>query len=138
MPKRCWINSKNICLGNHEIHILDLTDKMQKMHTECETIPQYIEALEEAQAQVKRVEIPITNKTLAIYATKAMLSSGRYPKVDDLWEDLDKADLIWAKWKVLYTKADRKAVVKRIAAGNVEQFGDASTGGYAIDRTNRK
>ena len=81
--------------------------------------------------------MPITNETLAIYATKAMHSPGRYPKTDDLFEDLDKAERMWDKWKELYTKADRKAVVKRIAARNLEQFGGASTGGHAIDRTNR-
>ena len=40
---------QEICLGNHEINILDLEEKMRKMHNECDTIPQYIEALEDAQ-----------------------------------------------------------------------------------------
>ena len=39
---------------------------------------------------------------------------------------------MWKKWKATYTKADRKAVVKPMAAGNVEQFGGAAVGG-ALD-----
>ena len=31
---------QEICLGNHEIDILVLEDKMRKMHNEWETIPQ--------------------------------------------------------------------------------------------------
>ena len=39
---------QKICLGNYEIKILVLQDKMRKMHNEWDTIPQYIEALEDA------------------------------------------------------------------------------------------
>ena len=40
---------QEICLGNREIDILDLMDKIRQMHTVCETIPQYVEAMEDAQ-----------------------------------------------------------------------------------------
>ena len=33
---------QEVCLGNHKIEILDLQDKILKMHNECDTIPQFI------------------------------------------------------------------------------------------------
>ena len=88
---------QEICLGNHEIDILDLQDKMRQMHTTCETIPQYVEAMEDAQKQAARARMPIADATLVMIATKAMLSTGRFPKADDLWEELDKPDRKWPK-----------------------------------------
>ena len=58
-----------------------------------------------------------------------MLSIERYPKENDLWEDLNRVDRKWKQWKVTYTKADCKAIVKRMAADNLEPFGGAATNG---------
>ena len=68
---------------------------MHKMHNEWETIPQYIEALEDEQQQAKRVKMLINDTTLIMYATRAMKSTGRYPKANVLWEDLDRIDRTW-------------------------------------------
>ena len=62
-------------LGNHKINILVLQYKMSKMHNELETIPQYIEAIEDLQQQAKHAKIPIDDATLVMYATRAMLST---------------------------------------------------------------
>ena len=70
--------------------------------------------------------MPIADVTLVMIATKAMLSTGRFPKADDLWEELDKPDRMWPKWKEIYERANRKAVVKRLASVNVEQLGGAA------------
>ena len=119
---------QEICLGNHEIDILVLQDKIRKMHNEWETISQYIEALEDTQQQAKRAKMPIDDATLLMYMTRAMLSTERYPKSKGLWEDLYRVDRIWKEWKAAYTKADSKTIVKRMAADNLEQFGGAATG----------
>ena len=66
-----------ICLGNHEINILVLQDKMRKMHNGWDTIPQYIKALENAQQQAKRAKMPIDDATIVMYTTRAMLSTER-------------------------------------------------------------
>ena len=68
---------QEICLGDHEIDILDLQEKMSKMHNECNTTPQHIEALEDAQQQAKRTEILIDDATFVMYATTAILSIQR-------------------------------------------------------------
>ena len=119
---------QSVCLGGHEIDILDLQDRMRTMHTTHETIAQYILALEDAQKQAERAEQPITNAYLAMIATKAMLGSQRFPTADDAWEDLDKADRTWAKWKEVYKKADRKAKVRHKATDGQDQFGGAALG----------
>ena len=71
--------------------------------------------------------MPIADATFVMTATKAMLSTGRFPKADDLWEELDKPNCKWPKWKNIYKRADRNAVVKRMASGNVEKFGGAAS-----------
>ena len=47
---------QEICVGSNEIDILDLMDKMRKMHTVCGTVPQYVKALQDVQEQAERSE----------------------------------------------------------------------------------
>ena len=84
LTKTMLYKLQEIFLGHHEISILALQDKIREMHNECDTIPQYIEALEDAQQQAKCVKMPIDNATLVMYATRSMLSTDRYPKANDL------------------------------------------------------
>ena len=64
-----------VCTGHHAINWLSLQEKIRTMHVTTDTIPQYIVALEKAQLQAYRAEIPILDKYLMMVATKAMLSS---------------------------------------------------------------
>ena len=66
---------QEIFLGNHEIDILVLQDKILKMHNKWDTIPQYIEVLKDAQQQAKHVKMPIDNATLVMYLMRDMLST---------------------------------------------------------------
>ena len=129
LAKTMLDNLHEICLVNHEIGILVLQDKIRKMHNEWDTIPQYIEALEDVQQKSNHAKIPIDDNTLVMYATRAMLSTEQYPKTNDLWEELNRVDRTWKEWKTTYTKDDRKAIVKRMAADNIEKFGGAATCG---------
>ena len=65
-----------------------------------------------------------------MYGTKAMLVP-KHPMTNNLWEDLDKAERTWKKRKATYTRANRKAVVKRMAAANVNKNGGAATAAVA-------
>ena len=78
-----------------------------------EGIPEYINALEDAQKQSKRAGNPITVDTLLLVLSNAMLSSERFPWADESWDDLSKDENDWAAWKNMYKAADRKAVVKK-------------------------
>ena len=65
------------------------------MHVTTDKIPQYIAALEKAQLQVSRAEMPIPDNYLMMVATKAMLSSERFPRANEDWEDLKKVSKLW-------------------------------------------
>ena len=70
---------------------------MRKMHVSTYRIPQYIAALEKAQLQTARAEIPIPDNYLIMVATKAMLSSERFPQANEDWDDLKKDSKLWTK-----------------------------------------
>ena len=55
-------------------------------------IPDYINALEDAQKQSKRSGNPTTADTLLLIATNAMLSSDFFPRARKIWEDLNKEE----------------------------------------------
>ena len=61
---------------------------MQTMRVTTDTIPQYIAALEKAQLQAARAEMPIPNNYLMMLATKSMLYLERFPWVNEDCEDL--------------------------------------------------
>ena len=84
-----------VCTGYHAINFLALQDKIRTMHVTTNTILQYIAALEKAQLQATRAEIPILNNYLMMVATKSMLSSERFPWANEDWEDLEKVSKSW-------------------------------------------
>ena len=65
---------------------------MRILHTTTDSIPQDIEATEEAQEQSKRAGNEIGDVMMVNIAIKAMLSTERFPKANDDWEDLAKAE----------------------------------------------
>ena len=71
------------------------------MHTDHEYIAQYIRALEEVQYQSTRAGMPITDTTLVMIATKAMLATQRFSTTNDKWEELGRYVQTWGKWKEL-------------------------------------
>ena len=87
-----------VCTGHHTLDLLALQDKMRTMHVSTDTIPQYIVALEKAQLQAARAEMPILDNYLMMVDSKAMLSSERFPRANDDWEDLEKVSKSCMKW----------------------------------------
>ena len=110
---------------NHAIYILDLQEKIRVMHTENESIAQYIWALEEAQQQAERASMLIMDSTLVMIATKAMLATQRFPTKDEKCEELGRYVQTWGKWKEMYTKGEKQSRVKRQAACGQDHFGGA-------------
>ena len=90
MRRQMLEHLQGICVGNHAIEILDLQDKMRVMHTKHDSISQYIRELEEAQKQAARAGMPITDATLVMIATKAMLATQRFPTTNEKWEELGR------------------------------------------------
>ena len=51
---------------------------------------------------------PITDATLLLIATNAMLKIGAHPRTMNKWEDLDTSAQTWNAWKTEYKTADMK------------------------------
>ena len=73
-----------------------LHNKMQRYHLEVEGIPEYINMLKDAQKQAGQT---ITNKKLLIFASTTMLTTERFPRNNDDWEDRAESNKTWADWK---------------------------------------
>ena len=105
------------------------------MHTEHDSIAQYIWALKEAQQQDSGAIMPITDTTLVMISTKSMLETQWFPTAENKWEELGRSAQTWGKWKELYRKSDKQARFKCQDAGGQYKFGGAviwsGAGGYA-------
>ena len=60
---------------------------MQRYHLEVEGIPEYINMLEDAQRQAGRSGRTIANDTLLLFASTDMLTSERFLRANDDWEE---------------------------------------------------
>ena len=56
-----------------------------------------------------------------------MLTSERFPRANDAWEDRAETDKTWAAWKLAYTQAHTKARVKAQSHGGNTKFGAANS-----------
>ena len=63
-----------------------------------EGIPKDVNALEDAQKRSKRAGNPITEDTLLLIATNAMLSMERFYRADEIWYDLPKKEKVCLAW----------------------------------------
>ena len=85
---------------------------MRRYHLEVEGIPEYINMLEDTQRQAGWAGRAISDKTLLLFASTAMLTSERFPQANDDWKDQAELDKTWAAWKLSYKQAHAKARVK--------------------------
>ena len=79
-----------LCGGLCALDVLALQTEMQHYHHNMEGIPEDFNAIEDAQKLSKRAGKPITEDNLLLSATNVMLSTERFPQVDEIWEDLPK------------------------------------------------
>jgi hypothetical protein len=88
--------------GLHVLNIFALRSNMLLLYKNAASMPDFILAMEEAQKKVKRVEVPILNIKLPVYAATSVLQSGDYKKETDEWEGRDAAMKTWSEWKQAY------------------------------------
>ena len=84
------------CTGRHALNLLALHNKMQRYHLEVEEIPEYINMLKDDQRQAGRAGRTITDDTLLLFASTEMLTSERFPRANENWEDRAMRDKTWA------------------------------------------
>jgi hypothetical protein len=94
--------------GLHALDMVLLTIEMSKYYKGMPDIPEYIFLLKDAQRNAASACLPITNQTLAVLASTALLAADTFPCTTELWEELDPADKTWAVWKTAYLAAHKR------------------------------
>ena len=107
---------------------------MQRYHLEVEGIPEYINMLKDAQRQAGRAGRAISDNTLLLFASTAMLTSERFPRTNDAWEDRAEPEKTWAAWKLAYNQAHAKERVKAQAHRGNPKFGAANSAAHPEDQ----
>ncbi len=90
-------------------------------------IPKYIFLLEDAQRKAARARLPVTDQTLTILASTALLAADTFPRTTELWEELDPADKTWAAWKAAYLAVHKKRANCLSATGGADYLGQANS-----------
>ena len=107
---------------------------MQHYHLEVEGIPEYINMLEDAQRQAGRTGRAISDDTLLLLASTAMLTSEQFSRGNNAWEDRAEPGKTWVAWKLAYKQAHPKARVKAQAHGGNTKFGAANSAACPEDQ----
>ena len=68
--------------------------------------------LEDAKKQAGQAARTIANETLLLLSTTAMLTTERFPRANDDWEERAERDKTWLQWNQAYKKAHAKARIK--------------------------
>ena len=83
--------------------------------------------LEDAQRQAGRAGRTIADETLLLFASTAMLTSERFLRANDDWEEHVERDKTWSKWKTDYKQAHAKDRVKAQANDGSVKVGAANS-----------
>ncbi len=87
-------------------------------------IPKYIFLLEDARHKAASAHLPVTDQTLTILASTALLAANTFPCTTELWEDLDPANnKTWTAWKTAYPASRKKRVNRLCATGGADYLG---------------
>ena len=70
---------------------------MQRYHLKVKVILEYINMLEDAQRQAGRAGRTIADDTLLLFASTSMLTSERFPRANDNWEERAERNKTWSK-----------------------------------------
>jgi hypothetical protein len=119
----------HLCKHSSGLHALDmvlLTIQMSQFYESMPDIPKYIFLLKDVQCKAARACLPITNQTLTVLASTALLATDTFPLTTELWEELDPANKTWAAWKTAYLAAHKKRANRLCATGGADNLGRAN------------
>jgi hypothetical protein len=135
-PKTFYSNVTALDIFNHlcecsgGLHALDMvshTIQMSKYYKGTPDIPKYIFLLEDAQCKAARACLPVTDQTLTVLASTALLGAGTFPCTTELWEELDPANNTWAAWKTAYLAAHKRRANRLRATRGADYLGRANS-----------
>jgi hypothetical protein len=112
--------------GLHALDMVSLTIQMSQYYEGTPIIPEYIQLLEVAQRKAARAGLPVTDQTLTILASTALLAADTSPRTTVLWEELPHADKTWPAWKAAYLEAHKLRANRLCATGGVDNLGRAN------------
>ena len=95
-PKDLFAHLQVGCTGQHALDLLALHNEMQPYHLEVEGIPEYINMLEDTQRQAGWAGQTIADETLLLFASTAIITSERFPRANDDWEERAERYKTWA------------------------------------------
>ncbi len=71
--------------GLHALDMVSLTIQMSKYYKGMPDIPEFF-LLEDAQGKAARAHLPVTNQTLTVLASTALLAANTFPCTTEIWE----------------------------------------------------
>jgi hypothetical protein len=74
-----------------------------------------------------RACLPITNQTLTVLASTALLAANTSPCTTEPWGELDPANKTWAAWKTAYFAAHKKRANSLCATEGADYLGRANS-----------
>ena len=83
-PRALLAHLHTLCVDLHATDVLNIQNELQTYHEDMEGIPTYINMLEDAQKQSNRAGNPITDPTLLLFVSNAMLRTDRFPRANDI------------------------------------------------------
>jgi hypothetical protein len=120
----------HLCKHSGSLHALDmvsLTIQMSQYYEGMPDTPEYIFLLEDAQRKAARACLPVTNQTLTVLASTALLAANIFPCTTELWKKKDPANKTWAAWKTAYLAAHKKRANRLHATGGADYLGQANS-----------
>jgi hypothetical protein len=140
-PETFYSNVTALALLNHlrdrsgSLHAPDmvsLTIQMSQYYEGTPIIPEYIQLLKDAQRKAARASLPVTNQTLTILASTALLAADTFPRTTILWEELAPVDKTWPAWKAAYLEAHKLRANRLRATGGANNLGRANQATFGI------
>ena len=114
--------------GMHEVDAILIPQQMMGVWVATESIPEYINELEELQQTSVNAELPVTDKSLVAIANKSMIAHKVYPTTTSDFNKLPPAQRTWAVWKPLYLEAyEEEEREKNVSNAEGDPFGGAAT-----------
>jgi hypothetical protein len=106
--------------------MVSLTIQMSWYYEGMPDVPEYIYMLKDAQRKAARAGLPVTNQTLTVLASTALLAADTFPRTTELWEEPDPVDKTWTTWKEAYLNAHKKRANRLRATGGADNLGHAN------------
>ncbi len=111
--------------GLHAIDMFSVRTNMHQYYIQADSIPQYINMLEDAQKKAKRASMPIADIELVMMALAAVLGGQHFLREVDDWEGLPSSARTWSAWKTAFRLVHIKRQRQILASGGGEPLGGA-------------